>query len=113
MYFAIGSNSIQFRMYHNLLNDYLAGKKNVETKKLFDEIIKSTHFLITGVKKPYEIDPSIYDIVLPIYTYSNIPDSYNRMYFLEVKTENITEDQYRTLNGILSSLISLDEIQPV
>lgn len=94
-----------FQVYHNLLEAYLASEeKDEELRKLFDDIITSTHYWIMGDLAEDSIHYSIYSLVKAL-----SKQEYQKRYFIEVDVKTIGTKQYKSLLGILVTLLKKQE----
>jgi hypothetical protein len=103
MYFADVSEENNLTIYKNLLDGYLENQNSQETKAFFINVIKTAHQLAIKTIAENRIDNTIYNLVTTIVDHNNIN---NREYFENIDPENIGDLQFKTLSGILSSLIS-------
>ncbi len=106
MYFADIAIANNFNIYKGLLDQYLQKPESNETKNLFERIIRTAHLLSTNEIAENEIDNTIYNLVVSMVDHNKVN---NRHYFQAIDPDNIGEKQFRTLSGILSSLISADQ----
>ena len=105
MYFADISNAGNINIYKGLLDKYLEKPNSEETKSLFVEIILTAHKLSANEISENKIDHTIYNLIIALVDHNKI---YNRHYFENIDPNNIGVEQFRTLSGILSSLIVSD-----
>lgn len=105
MYFADTSSSNSLSIYKGLLDKYLEEKTDTEIKKFFENIILTTHNLITGKISEQKVDHTIYHLVVSL---SDFKKEFTRKYFEGINPNNIGVDQLRTLSSILASLISIE-----
>jgi len=105
MYFADISNAGNINIYKGLLDKYLEKPNSEETKSLFVGIILTAHKLSTNEISENKIDHTIYNLITALVDHNK---TYNRHYFENIDPNNIGVEQFRTLSGILSSLIVSD-----
>lgn len=105
MYFAEISSANNFNIYKGLLDHYLENPNSSETRSLFERIIRTAHQLSTHEIVESAIDNTIYNLIVAMVDHNKIN---NRQYFQNIDPDNIGEEQFRTLSGILSSLVSDD-----
>jgi hypothetical protein len=102
MYFADSSHSSNLEIYKNLLDLYLDVKQEESVKELFVQVLVSTHKLVTEQINESSVDHRIYDLVIAL---SDKKSESNRNYFRDMDPEHIDISQFRSLQGILSSLV--------
>lgn len=105
MFFASEKSQTELKLYQALLNQYVSGQKNRESKNLIDRIIIDTRSLIRNEKQGFEIDHSIYHIVIPMY--ESIKEyGETRKVFEEIDPEDIKSSDYETIKNFLVSIVS-------
>ena len=105
MYFADISNAGIINIYKGLLDQYLEKPNSEETKSLFEDIILTAHKLATKEISENKIDHKIYNLITALIDHNK---DYNRHYFETIDPNKIGIEQFKTLSGILSSLIVSD-----
>ncbi len=105
MYFADVSGENNFNLYKSLLDSYLENPNSNETRLFFQYVIKTAHQLATKAIAENHIDNTIYNLVVALVDHNKID---NRVYFQNIDPDNIGIPQFKTLSGILSSLVSAD-----
>jgi len=103
MYFSNISNANNFSIYKGLLDKYLETRSQDDTRLFFEQVIRTTHDLITGVIDENKVDHKVYNLVIALADYEN---KWNRQYFETINPTEIGLDQLRTLSAILSSLVA-------
>lgn len=75
---------------------------NLDNKKYLAQIIKEAHDLVTNKINEREVSFEVYDVVMKMVE----PERENLItFFQEVDPENITHEDFVTLNNVLSSII--------
>jgi hypothetical protein len=105
MYFADVSSTNNFNIYKGLLDHFLERPDSNEIKILFENIIKTAHQLSTNLITESQVDNTIYNLIIAMVDYNK---KYNRQYFQNIDPNSIGEKEFRTLSGILSSLLASD-----
>lgn len=109
MFLARESHITELIMYRGLINRYVDGHKSPKTKQILDSVIISTHELLLDNIKGYEVDHSIYGVVIPLHEFIR-QNKYSRDYFTQVDINKILEEDYMTLKGIFSSLVNSNDL---
>lgn len=103
MYFAVENDSLKFHAYRNLVTNVLEGEKDQKLTDLLDSILIYAHRVVTEKIKLDEVDHKVYDIVMAL---TDPSKTYTIDFLKEINTKKISDNNYKTLIGILSSIIS-------
>ncbi len=104
MYFSSSNPSNNFSLYKSILDKYLEDKKDEEVRKLFENVILTTHKLVVNELTESKVDHKIYNLVIALSDSKNI---HTRDYFSRINPFQIGIDQFRSLSGILYTMSSL------
>ncbi|MBD3636590.1 MAG: hypothetical protein HUJ25_04555 [Crocinitomicaceae bacterium] len=105
MYFSKSESSINLSLYKSILDKYLEERKDDNVRKLFELIILTTHKVVTKELNESKVDNKIYHLVSAL---SNPEYQHNHSYFAGINPRQIGIEQFRSLSGILYSLISYE-----
>ena len=94
--------SDRLKAFNVLTHGFVFDEKDEDTRKYLRRIIVTGHKLVTGKMKDEDVEFDIYDIVT-LLTANSRP--YMRQYLEDVNPENITEEDYISLNNVLASMI--------
>ena len=105
MYFSNSTPSTNLSFYKSILDKYLEEKKDEEVRKLFENIILTTHKVVVNELTQSKVDNKIYTLVTALSDSSNL---HTREYFAKINPFQIGIEQFRSLSNILYSMTSFE-----
>lgn len=95
--------SERLNAFNVLTRGFLHNEKDDETKEFLKRVIITGHNLVINAIEDKDIDFDIYDIVTLIVSTDR---PYMRDYLKHIDPKNVHEEDYQSLNNVLTSLIS-------